>query len=264
MFDLNILINTSKLPSNVLTLRDDDFLNFVRQEVGEDVADLLEAQSINCTKSLLMTSDVFSIMNIKSKSLDALKKRIDYLQDDDTYVVKPGVRGNVAYLIDLLQRKCIEDAKLTKSSKYVRSSSATSSLNRTTQEQSTAATTISNIVPNTSSDTSTIPRLYLSNDEHHKYIIDAINSWCENNKSKFNSKDFTLIEGQHFFISILNRPDDTIAKIKCCCGKMISLAVRRGKFQILNFYRHLQGSRSGIAWQSFKRNNKKTTTIRTK
>ena len=112
MFDLNILIHASKLPSNVLTLRDDDFLNFVRQEVGEDVADLLEAQSINCTKSLLMTSDVFSIMNIKSKSLDALQKKIGYLQDDDTYVVKPGVRENVAYLIDLLQRKCIEDAKL--------------------------------------------------------------------------------------------------------------------------------------------------------
>ena len=112
MFDLNILINTSKLPSNVLILRDDDFLNFLRQEVGEDVADLLEAQSINCTKSLLMTSDVFSIMNLKSKSLDALQKEIGYLQDDDTYVVKPGVRGNVAYLIDLLQRKCIEDAKL--------------------------------------------------------------------------------------------------------------------------------------------------------
>ncbi|CAF5127534.1 unnamed protein product, partial [Rotaria sp. Silwood1] len=46
MFDLNILINTSKLPSNVLTPCDDDFLNFVRQEAGEDVAD-------------------FSVMNIK-------------------------------------------------------------------------------------------------------------------------------------------------------------------------------------------------------
>ncbi|CAF4298170.1 unnamed protein product [Rotaria sp. Silwood2] len=231
MFDLNILIHTSKLLSNVLTVRDDDFLNFVRQEAGEDVADLLEAQSINCTKSLLMTSDVFSVMNIKSKSLDALKKKIGYLQDDDTYVVKPGVRGNVDYLIDLLQRKCIEDAKLSKSSKHVQSSSAALSLNRTTEEQSTT-TTISNVLLNNSSDTSTIPRLYLSNDEHNKYIIDAINSWCENNKSIFNLKDFTLIEGQHFFISILNRPDDTIGKIKCCCGKIISLALRRGKYQI--------------------------------
>ena len=169
----------------MLTLRDDDFLNFVRQEIGENVADLLEAQSINCTKSLLMTSDAFSIMNIKSKSLDALKKKIGYLQDDDTYVVKSGIRGNAGHLIDLLQRKCIEDAKLAKSSKYVQSSSATSSLIRTTQEQSTATTTIFNVVPNTSSDTSTIPRLHLSNDEHHKYIIGAINSWRENNKSKF-------------------------------------------------------------------------------
>ncbi|CAF3813046.1 unnamed protein product [Rotaria sp. Silwood1] len=187
MFDLNILINTSKLPSNVLTPCDDDFLNFVRQEAGEDVADLLEAQSINYTKSLLMTSDVFSVINIKN---------------DDTYVVKPGVRGNVDYLIDLFQRKYIEDAKLTKSSKHVQSSSAALSLNRTTEEQSTTTTTIFNVLLNNSSDNLTIPRLYLSNDEHYKYIIDAINSWCENNKSIFNLKDFTLIQGHHFFIHL--------------------------------------------------------------
>ncbi|CAF3881739.1 unnamed protein product [Rotaria sp. Silwood1] len=234
MFDLNILINTSKLPSNVLTLRDDDFLNFVRQEASEDVADLLQAQSINCTKSLLMTSDVFSAMNIKSKSLDALKKKIGYLQDDDTYVVKPGVRGNVDYLIDLLQRKCIEDAKLAKSSKHVQSSSTALSLNRTTEEQSTTATAIFNVLLNNSSDNLTIPRLYLSNDEHYKNIIDAINSWTT------------------FFLFILNRPDDTLGKIKCCCGKIISLALRRGKFQISNFYRHLQGSRSGITCKTLK------------
>ncbi|CAF5183223.1 unnamed protein product, partial [Rotaria sp. Silwood1] len=116
----------SKLPSNVLTPCDDDFLNFVRQEAGEDVADLLEAQN------------------------------------DDTYVVKPGVRGNVDYLIDLFQRKYIEDAKLTKSSKHVQSSSAALSLNRTTEEQSTTTTTIFNVLLNNSSDNLTIPRLYLS------------------------------------------------------------------------------------------------------
>ena len=33
---------------------------------------------------------------------------------------------------------------------------------------------------------------------------------------------------------------------------MISLAVRRGKFQISNFYRHLQGSRIGIACKALK------------
>ena len=50
----------------------------------------------------------------------------------------------------------------------------------------------------------------------------------------------------------MNRPDDTIAKIKCCRSKIISLAVRRGTFRISNFYRHLQGSRSGVACKVLK------------
>ena len=37
-----------------------------------------------------------------------------------------------------------------------------------------------------------------------------------------------------------------------------SLAVRRGKLQILNFYRHLQGSRGGIACKALKEIIKKT------
>ncbi|CAF4352308.1 unnamed protein product, partial [Rotaria sordida] len=50
--------------------------------------------------------------------------KIGYLQDDDTYVVKPGIRGNVDYLIDLLKLKCVEDAKRAKSSKNIQSSSS--------------------------------------------------------------------------------------------------------------------------------------------
>ncbi|CAF1106974.1 unnamed protein product [Rotaria sordida] len=43
-----------------------------------------------------------------------------------------------------------------------------------------------------------------------------------------------------------------MGKIKRCCGKMISLTINHGKFQISNFYRHLQGSRSGITCRKIK------------
>ena len=76
MFQLDVLIDTSVLPSNVMSLRDDKFIDFVKEEVGDAAAALLEIQGINCVKSLLMTANVYSIMDVKSKSLDGLKKNI--------------------------------------------------------------------------------------------------------------------------------------------------------------------------------------------
>ncbi|CAF1149266.1 unnamed protein product [Rotaria sordida] len=128
MFELNILIDTSKSLSNVMSLHDDEFLNFVRQEAGHDAADLLEAQN------------------------------------DDTYVVKPGIRGNVDYLIDLLKLKCVADAKRAKSSENIQSSS--SSLNRTTVASSTETKLVSDIPLSDLSETSTIKHSNLSNNEH--------------------------------------------------------------------------------------------------
>ncbi|CAF4359767.1 unnamed protein product [Rotaria magnacalcarata] len=178
-----------------MSLRDDKFIDFVQAEAGGGAAALLEIQGINCVKSLLMTSNVYSIMDLKSKSLDGFKNKYGYMQDDGTFVIHPGIKGNIEYLIDLLKKKCIEDAKVAKSSKYNQSSSST------------------------------------------------IANWCENNKSKFNLLKLSSIEGQHYFISIFNDPSGALkCDIKCCCKKWSSLTLRRGKFQLSNFYRHLQGS----------------------
>ncbi|CAF4765403.1 unnamed protein product, partial [Rotaria sp. Silwood2] len=40
------------------------------------------------------------------------------MQDDGTFVIQPGIKGNVQYLIDLLKKKCIDDSKLAKLSKF--------------------------------------------------------------------------------------------------------------------------------------------------
>ena len=76
MFQLDLLIDTSVLSSNVMLLRDEKFIDFVREEAGNGAAALLEIQGINSVKSLLMTSDVYAIMNVSSKSLDAFKKNM--------------------------------------------------------------------------------------------------------------------------------------------------------------------------------------------
>ncbi|CAF4644868.1 unnamed protein product, partial [Rotaria sp. Silwood2] len=44
MFQLDALIDTSVLPSNVMSLRDDKFIDFVKAEAGDGAAALLEIQ----------------------------------------------------------------------------------------------------------------------------------------------------------------------------------------------------------------------------
>ena len=222
MFQLDVLIDTTVLPSDVMSLRDDKFIDFVKLEAGNSAAALLEIQGINCVKSLLMTSDVYSIMNVPSESLDNFKNKCGYMQDDGIYIIQPGIKGNIEYLIDLLKKKCMEDAKLGRYSKYNQSMSSVPSNNSSEKILSKSSNS--------------------SIDEHKKYIIDALNIWCDNNKSRFNLPQLSLVENQHYFISLFNDPSEALkGYIKCGCGKWSSLTLRRGKFQLSNFYRHLHG-----------------------
>ncbi|CAF4606578.1 unnamed protein product [Rotaria socialis] len=192
MFQLDILIDISILPSNIMALRDDDFIDFAKEEASHSATTLLEIQGINCVKSLLMTNSVYAIMDVKSKSLDDLKIKYGYMQDDGAFVIQHGVKGNIEYLIDLLKKKCIEDVKLAKSSKH-----------------------------NQSSLSSTIP--------------------------KSASTVTSNIEGEHYFILIQNDSNGALkCDIRCCCQKWSSLPLRRGKFQLSNFYRHLQDTSFSI------------------
>ena len=223
MFQLDVLIDTTVLPSDVMSLRDDKFIDFVKLEAGNGAADLLEIQGINCVKSLLMTSDIYSIMNVPSKSLDDFKNKYGYMQDDGTYTIQPGIKGNMEYLIDLLKKKCMEDAKLARYSKYNQ--------------------LMSSVASNNSSEKILSKSSNLSINEHKKYIIDTLNIWCDNNKSRFTLPQLSFFENQHYFISLFNDPSGALkGDIKCGCGKWSSFTLRREKFQLSNFYRHLHGS----------------------
>ncbi|CAF1453090.1 unnamed protein product [Rotaria magnacalcarata] len=239
MFQTDILIDTSVLPSNIMSLRDDNFIDFVKEEAGHAVAALLELQGINSVKSLLMTDDVCSIMNVKSKSLDAFKNKYGYMQDDGICIIQPGVKGNIEYLISLLKKKCVDDAKLVKSSKRNKLSS---SLTTTTDTSSTIRKPTSSVLSDSSPETVSSKSSNLSVAEHKSYIIDTLNNWCKNNKSKDNNERFSLVEGKDYFISLQNDSTGTLkCNIKCSCEKWTALVFRRGKFQLSNFYRHLQG-----------------------
>jgi hypothetical protein len=104
MFQLDLLIDTSVLPSNIMSLRDDKFIDFIKAEAGDGAAALLGIQGINSVKSLLMTSNVYSIMDVKSKSLDGFKNKYGYMQDDGKFIIQPGIKENIEYIIDLLKK----------------------------------------------------------------------------------------------------------------------------------------------------------------
>jgi hypothetical protein len=216
----------------------DVLIDFVKEEAGHAAAALLEIQGINCVKSLLMTDNVYAIMDVKSKSLDGFKNKCGYMQDDGTFVIQPGIKGNIDYLIDLLKKKCIDDAKLAKSSKR---NQLSSSLGKTTDASSTRTKSTSSVPFNSAPETIASKSSNLSIDGHKTYIIDTLNNWWHKNKSIFNLSQFSLLEGEHYFIAIQNDSIGSLkGDIKCCCEKWSSLTLRRGKFQLSNFYRHLQ------------------------
>ncbi|CAF3340954.1 unnamed protein product [Rotaria socialis] len=191
MFPTEALIDTSILPSDIMLLRDVKFFDFVRKEAGDAAVDLFEIQSINCVKSLLMTVDVYCIMNLKSKALDCFKNKHGFMLDDDTFIIKTGIKGNMDYLIDLLKQKCTDDAKLTKSSKRNQSSSP---LDRTINRSSTTTESTMAFLSSNSSNVVTSKSLNLSLDEHKTYINNTLNNWCKNNESRLNLSNVSLIE----------------------------------------------------------------------
>ncbi|CAF1924308.1 unnamed protein product [Rotaria magnacalcarata] len=162
-----------------------------------------------------MTDNVYAIMNVKN---------------DGTFVIQPGLKGNIEYLIDLLKTKCIEGAELAKSSKHNQSSS------------STIPKSTSTVTSNNTTEKRKYKSFNLPVAENTTYIIDTLNNCCENNKSKLNIQRFSLVECEYYFILIRNDSNGALkCDIRCCYQKWLSLPLKRGKFQLSNFYRYLQG-----------------------
>ncbi|CAF1398025.1 unnamed protein product, partial [Rotaria magnacalcarata] len=161
-----------------------------------------------------MTDNVYAIMNVKN---------------DGTFVIQPGLKGNIEYLIDLLKTKCIEGAELAKSSKHNQSSS------------STIPKSTSTVTSNNTTEKRKYKSFNLPVAENTTYIIDTLNNCCENNKSKLNIQRFSLVECEYYFILIRNDSNGALkCDIRCCYQKWSSLPLKRGKFQLSNFYRYLQ------------------------
>ncbi|CAF1203412.1 unnamed protein product [Rotaria sordida] len=87
-------VDTSVLPTDVLSLYDDSFYRLVEIIAGPAEANLLESQGIRSVYSFLNTEDVFHVLSIQCSALNNIKKSICLEADDNTFTVKPGCRRN--------------------------------------------------------------------------------------------------------------------------------------------------------------------------
>ena len=104
-------LDTSILPADVLSLYDENFNRIVEKIAGHVEAKLFEAQGILSVYSFLNTEDVFDILSISCAALKDIRKLVSFEADDKNFTVKPGCRGTILYLYQLLHQKHEEHAK---------------------------------------------------------------------------------------------------------------------------------------------------------
>lgn len=71
----------------------------------------MKVQGIRSVYSFLNTKDVFDILKISCTALKDIRELICFEADDKGFTVKPGCRGNILYLSQLLHQKHEEHSK---------------------------------------------------------------------------------------------------------------------------------------------------------
>jgi hypothetical protein len=257
-----VCIDMSILPADIMNLRDQQFWEFVQETTGKTEAELLKLQEINNVRSLLLTANVFSFMELKTKNLTDIKAKFGFELEDGTFAIKAGIKGNIGYLIELLQKKQIEIKKETNLQTVAIPSST-----RTTTNDAAPATASTNISISSSSLSSanTVPSDSIADPQwtladHKKYIIDSIGTWCDATKRSLKLEDLLLNDGQHYHLKIT---DDMLnGSIVCNCNQTIKLTQRLGKYQLSNFYRHLKALNScSMMTNIYNKNNISSATL---
>ncbi|UJR16065.1 hypothetical protein I4U23_002978 [Adineta vaga] len=101
-------IDTSVLPTSILSLKDDDFYLIVKHLTGEPVVELIRIQAINHVRVFLRVPDILDVINIKSSQLNHVRNQTCFFLMDGSYRVKLGIKIPLEYLRDLFTAKLNE------------------------------------------------------------------------------------------------------------------------------------------------------------
>ncbi|CAF2994095.1 unnamed protein product [Rotaria sp. Silwood2] len=230
-------LDTSILPPGALSFYDDNFYNLVKNIAGTTEAKLLEIQGIRSVYSFLHTDDIFEILTIQCSALNDIKAIVCLEADDKTFIIKPGYRGNIRYLYQLLHQKHEE---------YLKEISSKPKRNKPSMSQQNA----NNFVDNSqhsiqSSSTSSrqnhaTPSNNSSTTNRHDFVIHTLNEWINKQGIKYGIQKVKLIENEDFRLFINDDETDTLPSISCSCGIKVQLGIIRGSISLSNYYKHLK------------------------
>jgi hypothetical protein len=229
-----LFVDTSILPSDIFGYRDEEFYFLVDQLAGAEEAELLRIQSIRTVNSFLRITDIFYVLSIDSGEINKVKRQICFLLNNNTYVIKPGIRGSIEYLRDLFLKKTKELSKpgndrITNSNKR---STTMSSTNDAISQESVASATL--VIPI----------------DERLFIVSAVDEWCSRNGRDLDLPDLKLIDGTDYLFA-LSPSDSEFAQIRCGCRASARLPRQGSHFQLSNFYRHLKTGRCSMLKSKF-------------
>lgn len=120
-----LCIDTSVLPTDILTLKDYDFFRVVKQLTSESIVELIRIQAINNVRVFLAVPNILDVVHINSSELNRVRGETCFQLKDGTFTVKCGIRVSIQYLRDLFTAK-IDECYFNKQPGSIESDSDTS------------------------------------------------------------------------------------------------------------------------------------------
>ncbi|CAF4468884.1 unnamed protein product, partial [Rotaria sp. Silwood2] len=110
--DRDCLIDVSVLPKDIFSRINHEFYDVVKFVAGDLAVKILRIQMINSAGKLLNTPDVFAFLRIDSEEIDAIKIESCFKSKNGQFIIKPGIKSGVSYLVKLLQETLKEEREL--------------------------------------------------------------------------------------------------------------------------------------------------------
>jgi hypothetical protein len=244
MFTQTIFYDTQDLPSDVLSLIDHQFYDFVQGRLGENQQSLLKLQEINSVPCFLLTNDPWEVLNLNIDDIEVnlLKKHVCFSLSEGSFVVKPGIRTSFKCLRDILTKKIEQKLKQTRAMKpHVTTGNATDS----SPSSLVSTLPVAIIAPKLSlASISFAPNLTSTSIiEHKRYFIDRSKRWCSDYEDDFSIDGFNLQEREDFFLNVsVHVNGDVEATVRCKCESGINLPIKQRKIQLSNFQKYLRAT----------------------
>lgn len=104
--------DTSLLPSDILSLRGDEFFQVIKDLTSDTVAELVRIQAIENVRVFMLVPNILDVFKINSYQLDNLKCKACIQLKNNEYFIKPGVEISIRFLRDLFTTKIQEYYRL--------------------------------------------------------------------------------------------------------------------------------------------------------